>query len=841
MTENVLNLKQIQDKLLIEYNSQERKIVFWYDEEGDFADDINNLQLGEVKILRLDKGNQFAIKRLLEREDKDSHYLVYAPFAKAAIEDNHLEDVLLYSTRFYADRVSLLVHDLGLDDSMKPLVQQYVKFFASQERVKRFFDLNISEYTENSFCLGIMCALCRVKSCIYEELLLQILLEEYSSESKENKYLDELEKYDLLDKFWLMTHRQFGYTDEKPNLKKLFACMVLTYFSHYLDGEVPKIWRGFISSMTGNIMTFVDRLMNNIQYQAMFDRVSDEIATEIKLHGEALNYPLEKLVDVDLFRVIDTIFIDWIVERLLNEDLGAKVNDFGIRDICQHRKKLHFGKEFYSSYYTLYYAYGVLSAAHFSCGGTVMDIARDYCEENYYIDYCYRQFYVGYDKVDASDNMARLKTLVENIYTNKYLGQLLPAWSKALAEYGSFGAVTRQKDFFNKFVKNLKDRTIVIISDGLRYEVGRELYEKLKDEVKVNVTIDNMMTTLPSYTQMGMASLLPHKELSLQDDGSVLADGERTNDLASRAKILQKHIPTSTCVQAAELMNMNRSQIREIFTGKQVVYVYHDQIDNAGEHNESSVFASCQSAVDELIALVQKLAGNANTLHFIITADHGFIYKRDKVTEEGKIDGVGGNPIVKKRYIVSDAPVEDTGIYNIKLGDVLNTSDNRYLSFPTSSNVFKAKGGGYNYVHGGTSPQEMMVPVLDIKMEKYHQDTSIVRISMLSLLSKVSNRKVAVEFFQSEPVTDAIKEATYRICFMDDEGTVISNENIYAADNREAESTKRFFKMQFMLKNQVYDTSKKYYIVAVNDDTEAEIIRHPVKIDIVADDMELFS
>ena len=62
MTENVLNLKQIQDKLLIEYNSQERKIVFWYDEEGDFADDINNLQLGEVKILRLDKGNQFAIK-----------------------------------------------------------------------------------------------------------------------------------------------------------------------------------------------------------------------------------------------------------------------------------------------------------------------------------------------------------------------------------------------------------------------------------------------------------------------------------------------------------------------------------------------------------------------------------------------------------------------------------------------------------------------------------------------------------------------------------------------------------------------------------------------------------
>lgn len=136
MAENTLNLKQIQDKLLIEYNSQERKIVFWYDDEGDFADDIDNLKLSGVEILKLAQGNQFAVKRKLEREDTDTHFLIYAPFPKPAIEENHLEDVLLYSTRFYADRVSLLVHDLGLDESMKSIVQQYVKFFASQERVK---------------------------------------------------------------------------------------------------------------------------------------------------------------------------------------------------------------------------------------------------------------------------------------------------------------------------------------------------------------------------------------------------------------------------------------------------------------------------------------------------------------------------------------------------------------------------------------------------------------------------------------------------------------------------------------------------------------------------------
>ena len=115
----------------------------------------------------------------------------------------------------------------------------------------------------------------------------------------------------------------------------------------------------------------------------------------------------------------------------------------------------------------------------------------------------------------------------------------------------------------------------------------------------------------------------------------------------------------------------------------------------------------------------------------------------------------------------------------------------------------------------------------------------MAHISMLSMMSKVSSRKVSVEFFQSEAVTDAIKEATYKICFMDEEGTVISNENIYTADSRETESNKRFFKMQFMLKNQVYDTSKKYFIVAVNVDTDSEIIRYGIKIDIASDDYGL--
>ncbi len=47
------------------------------------------------------------------------------------------------------------------------------------------------------------------------------------------------------------------------------------------------------------------------------------------------------------------------------------------------------------------------------------------------------------------------------------------------------------------------------------------------------------------------------------------------------------------------------------------------------------------------------------------------------------------------------------------MGTILRSADTKWVSFPISDDVFKVAGGGQNYVHGGSSPQEMLVPVLD--------------------------------------------------------------------------------------------------------------------------------
>ena len=108
-----MNIKQIIDRLNAEFTGDTRKLVFWYDDNGEFVEDMQNVTLDNAKIYFLQPDNQFATKLFLERQDTTTNYLIYAPFPKPDVRDNHLEDTLLYSKRFFADRASLLSVDLG--------------------------------------------------------------------------------------------------------------------------------------------------------------------------------------------------------------------------------------------------------------------------------------------------------------------------------------------------------------------------------------------------------------------------------------------------------------------------------------------------------------------------------------------------------------------------------------------------------------------------------------------------------------------------------------------------------------------------------------------------------
>ena len=54
-----LNLKQIIDRLNMEFTGDTRKLVFWYDDNGEFAEDMKDIELENAKVYYLEQDNQF--------------------------------------------------------------------------------------------------------------------------------------------------------------------------------------------------------------------------------------------------------------------------------------------------------------------------------------------------------------------------------------------------------------------------------------------------------------------------------------------------------------------------------------------------------------------------------------------------------------------------------------------------------------------------------------------------------------------------------------------------------------------------------------------------------------
>ncbi len=173
-----------------------------------------------------------------------------------------------------------------------------------------------------------------------------------------------------------------------------------------------------------------------------------------------------------------------------------------------------------------------------------------------------------------------------------------------------------------------------------------------------------------------MEALLPHETLELTDDFRELTDGKFAVDTLSRQAVLQSYVPESRCVKYSDIKSLKGMELRDIFTAQQVVYIYHDQIDNAGENMEDEVFDACTKAVDEIAELIRKISGSADTYRFIVTSDHGYIYKRNPVTQSDKISTAEEpGKLKKRRSIVAKEPVIDDGIMNIGLGYMLGNDD----------------------------------------------------------------------------------------------------------------------------------------------------------------------
>jgi hypothetical protein len=249
-----MDFKQITQKLNDQFKSETRRLVFWYDEACEFAEDIDQIELENANLYKLAVDNQFYTKYFLEREDKTTSYLIYAPFAKPSVRDNHLADTIKYSKEFFADRASLICIDLGIKEEYKPVIQKYIKFFAAKERAEKFYQFELEKFNKTIIETAFMSILCKCRTSSFDEVVRSVLME---ANFQENKFMVEIEKFGLTDAFWQLCEEHFGYHEAAPSIKKLAITFFITYTVHYMHSEPPKSWASFVSFKSGTIIAFI--------------------------------------------------------------------------------------------------------------------------------------------------------------------------------------------------------------------------------------------------------------------------------------------------------------------------------------------------------------------------------------------------------------------------------------------------------------------------------------------------------------------------------------------------------------------------------------------------------
>src|SRR5699024_8275197 len=199
------------------------------------------------------------------------------------------------------------------------------------------------------------------------------------------------------------------------------------------------------------------------------------------------------------------------------------------------------------------------------------------------IDQHYRWFTYAHQTADFQKPLEALKAEVDKQYANKYLydfGGLCQQALETLSEWKA-AVLAPQAKFFDRHVapvvKDGRTKAVVIISDGMRYEIAEELASKSRSEHRPDASLSPVLGSPTSYTQRGMASLRPQSNLELDPEGlPVLADGKPTNGTTNRDKIL--HAVKGHAITAAEVLAMPGSELRELYTKHQIFYVYHDRI-----------------------------------------------------------------------------------------------------------------------------------------------------------------------------------------------------------------------------------------------------------------------
>jgi uncharacterized protein (TIGR02687 family) len=780
---------------------EKHPVVFWHDPDGQYAADLDDLNLPGVQTIRV-ANDEYGIKHRLLREKSASKFLVYRSGQVPTGVGNWLLDLELAYGVFTADRTALITQDLGLTgDGMDEVIRAHEKFFNAAKRVDSLKALLQPDDDAKKLQAKLSAVVLGQK----EHSLLEITRTLLTENAKElhAKY-DALADYELADFYWRGVASIYGYESTSPSIDDL----VLWLFRVAIDG--------FKSDRPGglhNIQLDLASLRNDRRSQAALAALAKRAASDLGYAPTIEDASFRDLVTVDLFEEADQKIISDLAQAVAKQAVTARE----VADVVRARQSSVW-IDGYRQLYTAIASASELLAAIGSLNLVVQsfdDGLERYRREWFRIDQLYRQFVYATRMAEYPKPLEALRDQVEKRYTNKFVYALGNAWQQQVDQVDRWrsSVLRSQTSFYAGYVAPLvrdgDKKAVVIISDALRYEIADELGSRIRQEDRFDATLDAVLGVLPSYTKLGMAALLPHSALKYSADArTVLADGQPVYDIPSRGKLLQG--VGGTAIQAEDFKALNADERRELFKANQVLYIYHNRIDATGEKQgtERQVFEAVEDTLRDIVDLVKKLA-NANATNIFITADHGFLFQDEALADTFFLSTKPQGDDIKvtnKRYVLGHGLKADNAFATFGSAQLGLQSDLE-VQIPKSVHRLRLAGSGSRFVHGGTALQEIVVPVLAVN-KKRRSDTRLVNVEVWPESDKITTGQVVVRLFQSEPVRDKVQPRTLRAGLHVGE-TLISNLVSLTFDQTSDDKRDRYQSARLLLSQDANDYNNR--------------------------------
>lgn len=774
---------------------QQHRLVFWYDDKAEMSELFESIQIPGIEKLKI-TNNEFSLKHKLLVEQPKQRFLLYHASSKPIDSENWLLDLLMSNYEFHTEASSLFLQELDLPQEFKGLIQSHEEFFSNQKRISDLKSLLEKEDRESLIRLKMLCVICTCEP-EWEKVLYALFTE--IQKNKQDKY-KAIDKFRLSEFLWQTIEKKYGYKSDKPTIKDFLVNLVQDNLKRTISGGNPLLNK--------DAYLFVNRWKENTKANVLFSEWSKTLEKELNIESFIQKTNVDQLIESDAFSIVDKKIIIYIRDGIINNTM----NNVIIQEWIDRRKVKFFYKEFEQIYWALSYASLLLDEirkADLTISTPLVGFEK-YKNQWFNIDRLYRKYIVSSNQAESLDLLKELTLQIEKAYGNSFLLKLGDNWQKSVDKMNSWkiDKVNNQSEFYKNWIvpyTKSEKRIFVIISDAFRFESAAELREIILQEDRYTANLNAVLGCLPSYTQLGMASLLPHAALTYNDKtDTVFVDGVSTQGTTNRIKILQKEYEGSIAITAEDFLKMHaKIDGRDFIKPYNVIYIYSNIIDKTGDDktSENKVFEATEDEFNNFVKLIKHIA-NMNGNNIIITSDHGYIYQQNRLDETDFTDFSPVGEVYKSsRRFVIGKNLQTNDSVKKWIGAEVGLKDDTEVLIPKSINRMRISGAGSRFVHGGSSLQEIVVPVLEINKAR-KSDIEQVDIDIISGSSNITSNTFAVSFYQKQPIADKVLPRQIRAAFYTGADKLISDLITLSFNSNETDALAREKRQTFLLNAQ---------------------------------------